>query len=152
MTTNPVIEDNPIVENRRIHAEASKAGDAATVASLYCADAVFMPPNDTSLFGRTEVQEWWEDYFAHFQIVALTETDREITMLDGWAIERWSYTVAILPINGGDRIRDDGRVFALWRRDPDGKWRTNQAMYNSIRPIGSGTSRFLSLMKERRSE
>ena len=69
--------------------------------------------------------------------------------MDDWAVERWGYTVAIVPVKSGERIRDDGRFFILWSRDADGTWRMSQAMFNSIRPIGSGTSRFLSRMLEK---
>jgi hypothetical protein len=36
----------------------------------------------------------------------------------------------------------------LWKRD-EGVWRIAQAMFNSIRPVGSGTSRFFTRLKNR---
>jgi len=65
-----------------------------------------------------------------------------------WAVERFAYMVAIQPLHGGERIRDDGRFLTVWKLD-DGVWRITQAMFNSMRPIGSGTSRFLVRLKNR---
>jgi len=109
-----------------------------------------MAPNETTLYGRSEIREWFEEYFQNFQIMTLGVTERDVTILDGWAVERWAYTIAINPVSGGERIRDDSRWFAVWRRDPDGAWRMAQVMFNSIRPIGSGTSRFISRMSQKR--
>jgi uncharacterized protein (TIGR02246 family) len=140
-------EADPIAARRETFVEAVKAGDIATLVSMYTDDAVWMPLNEPSLYGKAELKEWYEEYFQHFRIVTFTETEREVTVIDGWAVERWGYMVAILPVTGGERIRDDGRFFALWRREADGVWRIRQAMINSIRPVGSGTSRFLVRMQ-----
>ena len=132
--------------------DAYLAGDVETIVSLHCEDVVLMPPNETSLYGRAEVKDWCEEYFEHFRLVTLSETECQVTILNGSAIAVWAYTVAIAPTNGGERIRDDGRWLFVWKRESDGAWRISHAMFNSIRPIGSGTSRFLSRMTQRRSE
>jgi len=143
---------DPIQARRQLLVDASKAGDVESLVSLFCDDAVLMAPNETTLYGRAEVREWWEEYFENFRITALDLSEREVTLLgDEWIIERASYSIAITPVNPGERIRDDTRWFAFWKRDPDGVWRIAQAMFNSIRPIGSGTSRFISRMSQRRN-
>ena len=82
-------------------------------------------------------------------MVTFTEIEREVTVFNSeWAGERWAYMVAIQPLHGGDRIRDDGRFLALWKCEA-GLWRMSQAMFNSIRPVGSGTSRFFVRLKNR---
>ena len=144
------MNNDPIAERHQLFFEASKRGDVETLVSLFCEEGVLMAPNETTLYGRSEVREWFEEYFQNFQITALGVTERDVTVLDGWAIERWAYTIAITPVSGGERIRDDSRWFKVWRRDPDGVWRVFQAMFNSIRPIGSGTSRFILRMSQRR--
>jgi ketosteroid isomerase-like protein len=134
---------------------ASKAGDIEGLVSLFGDDAVLMAPNEPTLYGKAEVKEWFEEYFQHFSIVALTDTERETTIMnDGWAVERWAYMVAILPANSSEveRIRDDGRWFIIWKRDTDGSWKMSQVMFNSIRPVGSGTSRFFARLTQRRRE
>lgn len=153
MSSVPSSEKDPIVARHELHMEASKTADLETLASLFSEDAVLMAPNETTLYGRGEVKEWYEEYYQNFRITSLTATEREVTVIGGgWAVEYWSYTVAITPVKAGERIRDDGRWFAVWKLNADGVWRMFQAMFNSIRPIGSGTSRFISRMSQRRNE
>lgn len=138
---------DPIVPFHQQYVRAVMAGDVAALLSLYTDAAVWMPPNEPTLFGKGELLEWYQEYFADFRVVSFGETEREVTVMGDWAIERWAYMVAIEPLNGDDRIRDDGRFLAIWQRDGD-VWCMAQAMFNSIRPIGSGTSRFFSRIKK----
>jgi len=144
------MKNDPVADAHQLHIDALKRNDVETLTAQFCEDAVFMAPNETTLYGRSEVREWYEEYFENFQITAIGVSEREVTVLDGWAIDRFGYTIAIQPLSGGERIRDDSRWFGLWKREPDGVWRISQAMFNSIRPIGSGTSRFISRMSQKR--
>jgi len=141
-------ETDPIAEPRRRLLEAFLNSDVATVLSYYGDNAVLMAPNEPSLFGKKEIEEWHEEYFTAFRIVTLEQTEREVTMFDGWAVERWAYLVAIQSLSGADHIRDDGRFLTVWKKE-GGDWRIQQMMFNSIRPIGSGTSRFLVRLKKK---
>jgi ketosteroid isomerase-like protein len=156
MSSVSTSENDPVAHSHQCHLAAAKTGDLNAIASLFCDNSVLMAPNDTTLYGCSEVREWFEEYYEHFRIVALEETEREVTIVsDEWVLERFAYTVAIEPLKGGgesgDRIRDDGRWFAAWKREADGKWKMFQAMFNSTRPIGSGTSRFIARMSQRRT-
>ena len=139
---------DPLAASHQRFIDAVLAGDVPAIVSLFSESSVLMPPNDTSLFGKVELKEWYEDYFQHFRLVTFCETEREVMTFGDWAVERWAYMVAIVPIKGGERIRDDGRFLTLWNREPDGEWRMSQSIFNSIRPVGSGTSRFLVRMME----
>jgi len=145
-------ESDEIVASVQRMIDACLAGDVSRFVSLHCEDAVLMPPNEPSLYGRAELKDWFEEYYEHFRLVTLINTEHQVSVLNGWGIVVWSYTVAIAPIKGGERIRDDGRWFQIWKRESDNVWRIFHAMFNSIRPIGSGTSRFLSRMSQRRTE
>jgi len=136
-----------VAANRQRYVEALKICDVATIVSLHSEDTVWMPLNEPSIYGRAELKEWFEDYFEHFRMITYSETEHDVTPIEGWAVERQGYMVAIQPTNGGERIRDDGRWFAVWKREADGEWRISQGMINSIRPVGSGTSRFLVRMQ-----
>jgi ketosteroid isomerase-like protein len=130
--------------------DALKKRDVCAVTSMFAEDVVLMPPNDTSIYGKEEADEWFSEYFAHFRIEGIAFTDRAVTVLEGWAIERFNYRVAIQPIAEGERIVDEGRFLTVWKRDSDdGEWKIAQQMWNSSRPIGSGTSRFMALLKQR---
>jgi len=148
------IDADVLLTNHEALINACKSGDVEAFVSLFCDDAVLMAPNEPTLYGKAEVREWVEEYFQHFNIVALTDTERDTTIMDKWAIERWAYMVAILPVDGSEieRIRDDGRWFIIWNRGSDGTWKMSQVMFNSIRPVGSGTSRFFARLTQRRRE
>ena len=141
-------DSDPIAEPRRRLNEAFLKSDVPTVLLYYGENSVLMAPNEPSLFGKREIEEWHHEYFSAFRIVALEQTEREVTMSDAWAVERWAYLVAIQSLTGEDRIRDDGRFLTVWGKE-DGAWRIQQTMFNSIRPIGSGTSRFLVRLKKK---
>ncbi|HET9220232.1 MAG TPA: nuclear transport factor 2 family protein [Terriglobia bacterium] len=148
MSAKPLVHTDPIAAYHQRFIDAVKSGDIKTIVSLYTDTAVFMPPNDTSLWGLKELEEWHQEYFADFTVSTFAETDREVTVLEDWAVERWSYMVAIQPLQGGERIRDDGRFLVIWKREGD-VWKISQAMFNSMRPIGAATTRFLVRLKNR---
>ncbi len=139
---------DPVAASHVKYVAAVTAGDVESVISLFHKDVVFMPPNDRTVHGELELREWHQDYFQHFSIVSLQETEREIKVLGDWVIERWAYTVAIEALVGGESIRDEGRFLMNWTREPDGIWRVAYAMFNSVQPVGSGTSRFLATIRK----
>src|SRR5690348_2325292 len=98
---------DPIRETHLRFMEAFKNGDVATLVSIYSENAVMMPPNEPSIFGRKEIEEWHNEYFSAFRVVTVDETEREVNVLGDWAVERWAYLVAIKSVQGSDRIRDD---------------------------------------------
>ena len=150
MSRTPSLEADPIRPLRQRLTDAVKAGDVNAIASLFSEEAVLMAPNEPTLYGILEVKEWWEEYFEHFKVTEVTETERDINFFDEGAVERVAYMVAIAPIKEGEPIRDEGRWLSFWKCEADGLWRMQHAMFNSIRPIGSGTSRFVTRMMERK--
>ena len=108
-----------------------------------------MAPNEPTLYGIQEIKEWWQEYFEYFKVSDITETERDVTFFDDAAVERVAYVVTIASIKSGETMRDEGRWLGVWKRGPDGAWQMEQAMFNSILAIGSGTSRFLTRIMER---
>jgi ketosteroid isomerase-like protein len=102
------------------------------------------------LFGPEEVGEWWKEYFEYFRITSITETEREVTINGDLAIHQSNYMIVITPMKGGTRIRDDGRFLRIWKRQPDGSWKMWRVMWNSIRPVGSGTNRYMSRLLQKK--
>ena len=145
---------DPVLAPHQAYISAVKTRDLDKLTSLLDPEAIFMPPNDTSLFGPAEVLEWWKEYFDYFRVTSITETERDATNSGDFVIEESSYMIVITPVKGGARIRDDARHLAIWRRQPDGAWKMWRVMWNSIRPVGSGTNRYMSrlLQKKDRSK
>jgi len=140
--------DDPFLASHKSYIDAVTSGDVEAVVSHFHPDGILMPPNDRTIYGAMELREWHQDYFQNFSILSLQATEREVRVLRDWAIERWSYTVAIDAIVGGESIRDEGRFLMNWTREPDGLWRIAYAMFNSMQPVGSGTSRFLATIRK----
>jgi ketosteroid isomerase-like protein len=145
--------DDPILALRQKYIVAMKSGDVDVLLSLCTEDAVIMSPNDSTLYGATEFREWVEEYRQNFRIAALTEPNRHIIIDGDYATEWTTYMVAIEPLTGSGRIRDDGRSLTIWRRQ-GGTWKIWQMLWNSEKPIGSGTNRYMwrSSQKKKRAK
>lgn len=131
--------------------QASHSNDVGRVVSMYAEDAVLMPPNDTDLIGTDEIRSWWQDYFEFFEIVSNVETEREVTVAGDQAFERAAFSVVISSRKNGAEIRDDVRALTVWRRQPGGEWRISHQIWNSTKPVGSGTNRYMSRMLQNKS-
>jgi ketosteroid isomerase-like protein len=131
--------------------EASLSGNIAAFLSIFADDAVVMPPNDTTLFGKEEIQAWWIDYSENFRIASSVETEREVTEAGDQIFEMGTASVVIVPKKSGPRIRDDIRVMIVWKRDPAKNWKISQMIWNSVKPVGSGTNRYMTRMLQKKS-
>jgi len=135
---------------RKKHTEAVKKADVNTMAEFYLVDAVLMPPNDMTLYGRAEIREWFEEYLEHFRVTALADAQYEVTIVGDHAIERFDFMVSIVTVvEPGKRFRDDGRFLTIWQRQADGAWKIAQSIWNSQKPVGAGTTRFMVRMLQK---
>lgn len=75
---------------------AAQRRDLNRVLAFYTDDAVLMPHNDTTLFGKAEIKAWWEEYFEFFSIVAHTETERHETVAEDCIFERTAFSNELL--------------------------------------------------------
>ena len=123
MSTQVSYNQDPIFALRQSIICAVKTHDIDTLVSLVADDAVIMPPNDTTIYGRDEWRGWWEEYYQYFGIAAISESEREVTINGDFAAERSGYMAAVAPVSGGSRIRDDGRFLTIWKRQADGSWK-----------------------------
>lgn len=146
--------DDPIFALRQKFIESLKAGDIVGLVSLYADDVVIMSPNDSTLYGSAEAREWHQEYFQSFRIEAYSEPQRHALIEGDFATEWTTYMIAIVPVGSTGRIRDDGRFLTIWKRGTDGAWKIWQMMWNSEKPIGSGTNRYMwrAAQKDKRSQ
>jgi ketosteroid isomerase-like protein len=110
-----------------------------------------MSPNDCTVYGKAEFQAWWEEYFQYFRLVAFNVQERSVTINGDFAIEHSAYMIAVASASDGTRIRDDGRIFAIWKRQPDGAWKIWQIMWSSTKPIGIGANRYMSRLMQKKA-
>ena len=131
--------------------EASLSGNLDELISAFADDAIVMPPNDTTLFGRSEVKAWWDEYVQYFKITSSVETEREVSYDGDQAFDRSAFSVAIVPNQHGPKIKDDIRSLVVWKRDTNGTWKISHQMWNSVKPIGSGTNRYMTRMLQKKN-
>ena len=124
--------------------------EAPSTLELFADDAIIMPPNDTTLFGKEEIKAWWEEYYEYFRIASTVEIDRDITYAGDQAFERTTFSATIIPKSRGPRIQDEIRMLMVWRRGPDGAWKISHQMWNSIKPVGSGTNRYMTRVLQKK--
>jgi len=132
--------------------QAVRESDAATIELLITADVVVMPPNETTLNGRSSVRAWWDQYFKNFKIEELDLNQHSVIVADKWAFAWGSHSVKIRPLRGGNLIQDEMRFLNVWQHQPDRKWRLARMMWNSKLPIGSALNRFLASIATPRTE
>ena len=142
--------DGPTVSLHDEVLKASLSHDLNLILNVFTDDAILMPPNDTTVFGKDEIRSWWEDYFSFFRVTSVKETERQLTVVGNQAFDRQSFSVTIVPKERGARILDDIRSLIVWRRETDGAWRISQQIWNSTKPVGSGTNRYMTRMLQKK--
>jgi len=142
MTQSALPDDDPIRDLHETFFRAMRTGDISPLAQILAEDVVFMPPADCTLYGKREVHEWFQDYVKHFTILSLEETERAVSPFGDVLVERMAVSVKLEPKKGGMPIYDDARILHVWRRTA-GSWTLWHSMWNSVKPIGAGTNRFL---------
>jgi len=151
MINRAATSEDRIFEYRQAFFKATQAGDVDTLVSFAADDVVSMSPNDCTVYGKAEFQAWWEEYFQYFRLVAFNVQERSVTINGDFAIEHSAYMIAVASASDGTRIRDDGRIFAIWKRQPDGAWKIWQIMWSSTKPIGIGANRYMSRLMQKKA-
>ena len=144
------MSDKPSTNVHQEVLKASLADDVNLIMGMFAEDAILLPPNDTTLFGKDEIRSWWEDYFSFFRITSVVQTERDMMVAGNQAFERESFSATIVPKQHGARILDDIRSLIVWRREPDGSWKISHQIWNSTKPVGSGTNRYMTRMLQRK--
>jgi ketosteroid isomerase-like protein len=143
---------DPIAAIHQEHVAAVKNGDIAVLLRDLEDAVVYMPPADMTLIGKKDVEAWWREYFEFFTVLDFETTERVLEAVGDCAIERVAFSLKLIATNGGTPIYDDGRFLTVWRRQPDGTWKIWQRIWNSLKPIGAGTNRFLVRFMQRPEE
>ena len=138
-----------ITPHEQIHL-SSLSGNIDGIVSMYADDAIMMPPNDTTVYGKSEIRSWWEEYFAFFRITSSVETERDVAIVGDQAFVRTSASITIVPKQQGARILDDIRSLTVWRKESENSWQISHQIWNSTKPVGSGTNRYMTRMLQKK--
>jgi uncharacterized protein (TIGR02246 family) len=108
--------------------KAVLAADWPAVLSAYTEDAILLPPNAPALQGRAALQKFFEGF------PKFTDFKQRVVEIDGrgdLAFPRGTYETTVNPAGTKAPLKDMGKVLAVWRKQPDGKWLAARVIWNS---------------------
>ena len=67
----------------------------------------------------------------------LTQKVEEVEVAGDWAWARASYSLRLVPASGGEPLTETGKYLAVFKRQPDGSWKTHRSCFNADHPVPS---------------
>jgi ketosteroid isomerase-like protein len=127
------------VEVRRVIEEGTanfgkyiRAGDAASLASLYTEDACLLPPNSGLIRGRKAVQDFWGGAISGLGLKDAILTTVEVLGSGDFVIEVGEYLLKIQPKDKGT-MEDKGKYIVVWKHTAQG-WKLHRDIWNTSLP------------------
>jgi uncharacterized protein (TIGR02246 family) len=118
---------------------AVKAGDVATAANVYTADAAVLAPGSPVLKGREAIAGMFGGWLSEMVVTEFTLTIEDLVVAGDYAIDTGTYAMTMKPKAGGDAFPDKGKYLAVWKRQSDGSWKLFKDAWNAdAPPPGSG--------------
>ena len=100
------------------------AGDAATMASFYAADAKLMAEDTNPILGRSAIEQFWK---VVCEQARHANASREISLEEVTASGDLGYALGTVivrvPQNGGQQREMTFKYATIWRREDDSRWR-----------------------------
>lgn len=112
--------------------EAARAGDAATLVSLYTEDARLLPPNSEMIQGREGVEAFWAGGF-QMGIKDIVLTTVDVMGMGDTVCEIGKAQISIQP-EGMEAMEDSVKFLVVWKKDDDGMWKLHVDIWNSSLP------------------
>ena len=112
---------------------ALERGDAATAASNYAEDAVFMSANDKAWRGRDAVQKGLAGMLSQFSFKDAKLTTEDVILRGDLAVETGAYSWTLQP-KSGTATKDVGKYLTVWQRDGAGTWKIIRDISNTDLP------------------
>jgi len=113
-------------------AEILSKGDSVSLANMYSTDAEMLPPNQTAVVGRKDIQT---------EITNLINSGASklvLTTTNVWGTEDLLAEQGVLTLANKDgKLLDKGKYIVLWKKE-DGKWKLFRDLFNSDLPLTPG--------------
>ena len=105
--------------------------DAAKVASYYAPGAFAYPPGEKIAAGHDAAQEVWARYFADTTFtIAWTTTEAGGAKSGDMGYTAGTYVDSFRDSTGAV-VRETGKYFCLWAKQPDGSWKAIHDIWNA---------------------
>lgn len=130
LTTAAAAEDvsQAIEQNNARFVEAFKAGDAATIASMYTETAKMLPPDATEIAGREAIQAEWQSWIDD-GLKDLTLDAQEVEASGDLAYEIGVFSLQV-PTENNAMATASGNYVVVWKRGGDGNWQLHVDTWN----------------------
>lgn len=114
------------------YVQAVQAGDAARVAALYTEEGLDMPPHAAAVQGRAAIEA---RYAALPRVSTFTLTSATVEGVGDLAYDRGTWAATMVVEGTDEPYRDVGKYLAVCRRQADGTWLMQAAIWNSDLPL-----------------
>jgi uncharacterized protein (TIGR02246 family) len=108
--------------------EAYKAGDVATIASLYTATAKMLPPDATEVAGHDAISKLWQSWL-DAGLKDLTLEAIEVESSGDLAYEIGQFSLQA-PAENNTMVTATGNYVVVWKRGEDGNWKLHVDTWN----------------------
>jgi len=119
---------------------ATLSQDPVALTNLWTNDAVRLSPGGPAELGKQAIRESHERWAARSgaRVVSYVPETKDLTILDGWAVE-WGYvTGSYVEAPGGEVKQVRGTRLMVLKKLPDGSWKVFRAMGT---PLGASATR-----------
>jgi len=126
------------------HGRHSLAGELNGVVETFAEDAVYLPPNQPAVVGRSDIGSELAE------LPRVTGYNASVEEIDGQgdlAVMRGTYSLAF---QSGSRLTDSGKYVYVMRRQSGGSWLIVWAIWNSDLPAQSLDLEPVAVQSERR--
>ena len=104
---------------------ATLARDPVALTDLWTDDAVRLGPDQPAEVGKQAIRQGNERGTAVpiFKVLSYVPETKDLTILDGWAVQWHSYTASYIASPGDEVKQIRGRGLGVLKRLPDGSWK-----------------------------
>jgi ketosteroid isomerase-like protein len=130
-TTDKKAQDMAGIEKlRQQDIAATLSRDPVALTDLFTDDAVRLSPGRPAEVGKKAIRESNERWSAlpGVKVLSYVPETKDLTMLDGWAVEWGNFTASYVESAGGEAKQVRGQVLGVLKRLPDGSWRAFRVM------------------------
>src|SRR5438128_6381461 len=125
-TTDKKAQDMAGIEKlRQQDIAATLSRDPVALTNLFTDDAVRLSPGQPAEVGKQAIRESNERWSARpgFKVLSYVPETRDLTMLDGWAVEWGNFTGSYVESAGGEVKQIRGHGLMVLKRLRDGSWK-----------------------------
>jgi uncharacterized protein (TIGR02246 family) len=115
---------------------AAGANDLEGTVSFYSDDAALLPPNAPIANGKQEIRAVWATLLVPGTSVSWQPTKVEVARSGDLAYLRGTYLLTMKDAKGNP-VTDHGKMVEVWKKQPDGQWKTVADIFNSDLPAAA---------------